>query len=101
MIEIRITITATALTIGSWLGRKRLRKIQIGSVSSPAPIVNVVTMISSKERAKASRRAGGEGAFSCSGKVTKRKVCQVWAPRSAEASSKEPEVRRRRATTLL
>ena len=55
MIEIRITITATALTIGSWLGRKRLRKIQIGRVSSPAPIVNVVTMISSKERAKASR----------------------------------------------
>jgi hypothetical protein len=45
MIEIRIRRTATASTIGSWLGRKRLRKIQIGSVSSPAPIVNVVTMI--------------------------------------------------------
>ena len=100
MIEIRITITATALTIGSWLGRKRLRKIQIGRVSSPAPIVNVVTMISSKERAKASRPPAASAVFML-GKVTKRKVCQVWAPRSAEASSKEPEVRRRRATTLL
>ena len=54
MIESRITITATTLTIGSWFGREKLLRIQIGSVSSPAPIVNVVTMISSKERAKAS-----------------------------------------------
>ena len=100
MIEIRITITATASTIGSWLGRKRLRKIQIGRVSSPAPIVNVVTMISSKERAKASRAPAARAVLML-GKVTKRKVCQVSAPRSAEASSKEPEVRRRRATTLL
>ena len=55
MIEIRTTIRATTLTIGSWLGRKRLVKIQIGSVCWPAPIVKVVTMISSKESAKASR----------------------------------------------
>ena len=55
MIEIRITNTATTLTIGSWFGREKLLRIQIGSVSSPAPMVNVVTMISSKESAKASR----------------------------------------------
>ena len=60
MIEIRITITATTLTIGSWLGRKRLVKIQIGRVSWPAPIVNVVTMISSNESAKASSAAGDQ-----------------------------------------
>ena len=32
MIEIRITITATAFTIGSWFGREKLVRIQIGSV---------------------------------------------------------------------
>ena len=100
MIEIRITRTATTLTIGSSLGRKRLEKIQIGRVCSPAPIVNVVTMISSKESAKASR-APATRAVCRLGRVTKRKVCQVWAPRSAEASSKEVETRRSRATTLL
>ena len=100
MIEIRITSRATTLTIGSWLGRKRLRKIQIGRVSSPAPSVNVVTMISSKESAKASRPPATSAVFIV-GRVTKRKVCQLSAPRSAEASSKEAELRRRRAITLL
>src|SRR3954451_5354778 len=100
MIEISTTSTATALTIGSSFGRKRREKIQIGRGFSPAPIVNVVTMISAKERAKASRPPAARAVFRL-GKVTKRKVCQVWAPRSAEASSKEVETRRRRATTLL
>src|SRR4029077_20576417 len=100
MIEISTTITATALTIGNWLGLKRLRKIQIGRGSSPAPRVNVVTMISSKERAKASRAPAASAVLRL-GSVTYQKVCQVWAPRSAEASSNEAEARRRRATTLL
>src|ERR1700761_8753275 len=100
MIERMIRITATAGTMGSSLGRKRLRKIQIGKVSSPAPIVKLVTTISSKESAKASR-APAPRALRREGKVTKRKVCQGSAPRSAEASSKDPEVRRRRATALL
>ena len=54
MIEIRITRTATTLTIGSWFGREKLSKIQSGRVCSPVPAVNVVTMISSKESPKAS-----------------------------------------------
>src|SRR6266511_1047390 len=44
---------AATLTIGSWLGRERLTKIQIGRVWIE-PAVNVVTMISSKESANAS-----------------------------------------------
>ena len=100
MIEITITITATTLTIGSWLGRKRLVKIQIGSVCSPAPIVNVVTMISSKESAKASSDPA-TSAVRMFGIVMCRKVCQGSAPRSAEASSNEPDSRRSRAITLL
>ena len=60
MIESRITSTATAFTIGSWFGREKFVRIQIGSVSSPAPTVNVVTMISSNDRAKASSAAGDE-----------------------------------------
>ena len=100
MIEIRITSSATTLTIGSWFGRERLVKIQIGRVWSPAPIVNVVTMISSKERAKASR-APATSAVRMFGSVTRRNVCQGSAPRSAEASSNEPDIRRSRAITLL
>ena len=42
------------MTIGTWFGRDRFVKIQIGSVCS-APAVNVVTMISSNESANASR----------------------------------------------
>ena len=60
MIESRITSTATAFTIGSWFGREKLLRIQIGSVSSPAPTVNVVTMISSNDSANASSAAGDE-----------------------------------------
>ena len=44
--------------------------------------------------------AGDEGGLQAR-QGDERKVCQVWAPRSAEASSKELEMRRRRATTLL
>ena len=45
--------TPTTLTIGSWLGRDRLDRIQIGSVSS-LPAVNVVTITSSNDSANAS-----------------------------------------------
>ena len=48
-----MTSSATTFTIGSWFGRDRFVKIQIGSVCS-APAVNVVTTISSKESANAS-----------------------------------------------
>ena len=90
MIESSTTSTATTLTIGSWLGRKRLSKIQIGSVSWPAPIVNVVTMISSNDSAKASSPPA-TSAVRMFGRVTRRNVCHGSAPRSADASSIEPE----------
>src|SRR4051794_30309296 len=99
MQESRIASTPTTLTIGSWLGRDRLVRIQIGSVCE-LPAVNVVTITSSKESANASS-APATIAERSAGKVMKRKVCQVLAPRSAEASSNERDVRRRRATTLL
>ena len=88
------------MTIGSWFGREKLFRIQIGSVSSPAPIVNVVTMISSKERAKASS-APATRAPRMLGSVTMRKVCHGVAPRSADASSNDDDIRRSRAITLL
>ena len=49
-----IRATATTLTIGRWFGSRRLARIQIGSVCS-VPAVKVVTMISSNDRANASR----------------------------------------------
>jgi hypothetical protein len=55
---------AATLTIGSWFGRERLTKIQIGSVWM-APAVNVVTMISSKDRAKARRPPASSAVRSC------------------------------------
>ena len=100
MIEIRTTITATTLVIGSCWPRKRLSRIQIGRVCWPPPRVNVVTMISSNERAKASS-APATSAVCMLGSVMWRKVCQVCAPRSADASSRFPETRRSRAITLL
>ena len=69
MIEIAITSTATTLMIGSWLARKRLLKIQIGSVSTAAPAVNLVTMISSNDSAKASS-APATSAVRMFGRVT-------------------------------
>ncbi len=100
MIEIRITRTATTLTTGSWFGREKFWKIQSGSVCSPVPAVNVVTMISSKERPKASRPPA-TSAVCRFGSVTRRNVVHGVAPRSAEASSRLPDNRRNRATTLL
>ena len=50
-------MTATTLTTGSWFGRERLRRIQIGSVRSLPP-VNVVTMTSSKLKREGQQPAG-------------------------------------------
>jgi hypothetical protein len=77
-----------------------LVKIQIGRVWSPAPAVNVVTMISSKESANASR-APASSADRSAGKVTNRNVWAPSAPRSIDASSSDRDTRRSRATTLL
>ena len=54
-IKSTINIVATTLTIGAWFGRNRLLNIHCGRVSVPGPAVNVVTTISSKESAKASK----------------------------------------------
>ena len=56
-----------------WFGRKRFCRIQIGRVVSPAPMVNVVTMISSKLSAKASSPPASRAERSC-GNVTSRNV---------------------------
>ncbi len=66
----------------------------------PGPAVKVVTTISSKDSAKASR-APARSAERTSGKVTSAKARKVVAPRSIAASSYETAVRRSRATTLL
>ncbi len=68
MSDSRMASTATTLTIGSCRGRERLAKIQIGSVCC-WPAVNVVTMISSKLRAKASSAPATSAERSC-GKTT-------------------------------
>ena len=100
MIETRIKTTATTATTGAWLGRKRLLRIQIGKVVTPEPAVKVVTMISSKLSAKASNPPASNAERSC-GKVTNLKVVHKPAPRSADASSKLPPIRRSLAITLL
>src|SRR5213592_4353425 len=99
MIDSTTLATATTLTIGRFLGRERLLRIQIGSVSR-SPAVNVVTITSSKLSANASSAPATSAERSC-GNVTYQNVCHVWAPRSADASSNDAHVRRRRATTLL
>src|SRR4029079_6743538 len=88
----------TTFTCGSCWPRRIWPKIQIGRVFW-APAVNVVTITSSKERAKASRPPEIR-AVEIVGNVTERKVCRPSPPRSMEASVGERGTRRRRATTL-
>ena len=57
-------------------------------------------MISSNDRAKASS-APAISAVRIAGKVMRRKVVNVSAPRSVDASSNERDVRRSRAMALL
>src|SRR6185503_5904913 len=73
--------------------------MNFGIVISP-PEVKFVTTISSKESANA-RRAPEIRAVRIAGNVTYRKLCQPLAPRSIDASTSDPGVRRSRAITLL
>lgn len=66
----------------------------------PVPRVNVVTMISSNDSANASRPPASSAERSI-GNVTSRNVVKPVAPRSIDASSRLPPIRRNRATTLL
>ena len=92
MIEITITTSATTLMIGSWFGRARFEKIQIGSVWSE-PAVKTVTITSSNERPKASRPPASN-AVPSAGSVTSLNVWIESAPRSDDASSNDSDVRR-------
>src|SRR5664279_3786039 len=100
MMKSTTSAAATALTIGAWFGRNKLLKIHCGNVWMPGPAVNDVTTISSNDRAKDSN-APAITAERTAGKVTKRKVCHVDAPRSIDASCNDRPVRRNRAATLL
>jgi hypothetical protein len=92
-------IRATTFVTGRFRGRNSTWKIQMGNVGS-LPRVNVVTMISSNDRANASTPPASR-AVARFGTITYRNVCQPDAPRSAEASTTFGDIRRRRATTLL
>src|SRR3990172_4260279 len=93
------TNSATTLVTGRCRGRTSEEKIQIGRVCC-WPAVKVVTMISSKERAKASMPPVTNAEASW-GSITYRKVCHPRAPKSMDASSNEGAVLRIRAMTLL
>ena len=90
---------ATTFTAGWVRGRRSWLKIQMGSVVC-APAVNVVTTISSNDKANANR-APARRADRISGNVMYPKVWKRSAPRSADASSKLGESRRNRAAMLL
>ncbi len=62
--------------------------------------MNVVTITSSNESAKASSPPA-TSAVESTGHTTKRNVCHPSAPRSIDASTSDGEVRRSRASTLL
>src|ERR1700730_14572992 len=94
-----MTKSATTLTIGRWVARARLLKIQIGRVAS-VPAVKFVTTISSNERANARRPAAG-GALRTAGKVTYQMDFQAEARRAIDAFSIGRDDRRSRAVTLL
>src|SRR5262249_16274310 len=76
-----------------------LLRMKIGSVVC-APAVNVVTITSSNESAKASRPPAIR-AVESTGHTTKRNVCQPSAPRAIDASTIDGGVRRSRADTLF
>src|SRR6185436_10035449 len=99
MIATSVNAAATTLMTGAWLGRNRFPKIQIGSVCTAGPAVNVVTTISSKDSANAST-APATSEPRIIGKVTYLNVCQDDAPRSADASSRLVPRRRNRAWLL-
>ena len=95
----RSTATTTTFTSGSCWPSRIAPKIHSGRVFC-APAVNVVTMTSSKDSAKASR-APETSAVDSMGRVTVRNAKNPCAPRSADASYIDPDIRRSRASTLL
>jgi predicted NBD/HSP70 family sugar kinase len=88
--SLRITDVVTHALAGS---------IQIGRVAC-WPAVKVVTITSSKDSAKASMPPA-TSAVPILGRITWRKVWKPSAPRSIDASTSDPEVRRKRAMALL
>ena len=86
-------------TSGTWFASRKLWKIQIGSVLTP-PAVKIVTMTSSNDSAKASRRAREQRRAEGRERHPPERLPGV-APRSADASSNELDVRRSRAIALL
>ncbi len=95
----RMTTVTTAFTSGNCWPSRIAPKIHNGRVFC-APAVNTVTMTSSNDRANASS-APDTSAVAVSGNVTNRSVCGPRAPRSMDASAKDPGVRRSLAITLL
>ena len=98
--ETSTSTAAATLTIGLWLGRNRFWKIHSGRVCRPGPAVKVVTTISSNDSANASSAPASRAPRSA-GNVTRRQVVHGVAPRSIDASSTEPDIRRSRAEALL
>lgn len=82
--------------MGASCGRKRLLKIHSGSVWMPGPAVKVVITISSKDSPQLdnARRHQCRRMF---GNTTCRKVNTRVAPRSMDASTMSPPIRRSRA----
>ena len=99
MIEITITTSATTLMIGSWFGRARLAKIQIGSVwSAPDGEDGHDHLV---EREPEGEQAAGEQRRPQRRERHVAERLPESAPRSDDASSNESDVRRSRAITLL
>src|SRR6516162_3445105 len=89
-----MTKTAATFVRGRSRGRKSWLSIQIGRVSC-CPAVKVVTITSSKLRAKASMPPANR-AVATFGSTTWRNVWKLLAPRSIEASMSVGELRRSR-----
>src|SRR6476661_11199839 len=88
--------TATAITGGSWLGKRSAPYRKIGNVSR-VPTTNEATAYSSKEVVNAIRN-DETIAGKISGSVIERNVRRRLAPRSKAASSSETSIWSRRGT---
>ena len=95
----RITTTPTTLTIGTWFGRERLVRIHIGSVCCRAGGERRDDHLVEEQRE--GEQPAGEQRRAHQRERHAAGTSASAAPRSADASSSEPDVRRSRATTLL